>query len=54
MTTIFSILRKVFLRLYAAFEKWQKDDAAELAAATSYYVALSFFQDFSLSLLADE
>jgi membrane protein len=43
MTTIYRVLKRSFLQLYEAFANWQKDGAAELAAATSYYMALSFF-----------
>jgi membrane protein len=43
MKTLYNILKSLFLQLYHVVEKWQKDDAAELAAATSYYMALSFF-----------
>jgi membrane protein len=43
MKTMYRILKKLFWQLYEAFENWQRDDAAELAAATSYYMALSFF-----------
>jgi|SRR3972149_808419 len=37
------MLKRLFLQFYEAFSNWQKHGAAELAAATSYYMALSFF-----------
>ena len=43
MITFFRAVKGVYLQLYEAYENWRKDDAALLAAATSYYMALSFF-----------
>jgi membrane protein len=34
---------KIYRKLYEAYTNWCKDDAIGLAAATSYYMALSFF-----------
>jgi membrane protein len=40
---IFNLLKGLFWQIYESLVNWQKDGAAELAAATSYYMALSFF-----------
>ena len=43
MDAFFRVGKRFFRQLYEAYEHWQKDDAAVLAAATSYYMSLSFF-----------
>ncbi len=43
MGIFFQVVIKIYRKLYEAYANWCKDDAAGLAAATSYYMALSFF-----------
>jgi membrane protein len=43
MRCIFRVIVGFYRSLCEAYAHWSKDDAATLAAATSYYMALSFF-----------
>jgi membrane protein len=43
MNAVLQFFKRILWRLYETYEHWQKDEAAILAAATSYYMALSFF-----------
>ena len=43
MGVFLKVAIKIYRKLYEAYANWCKDDAAGLAAATSYYMALSFF-----------
>lgn len=43
MKSMFSTIGAFRRRLYTTYTQFQKDDALELAAATAYYMALSFF-----------
>ncbi len=43
MKSLYRVLKNLFWEIYEALVSWQKDGAAELAAATSYYMAFSFF-----------
>lgn len=43
MGVFYRVVKRIFWQLYEAYQNWQKDDAAVLAAGTSYYMALSFF-----------
>ena len=43
MGIFLQVILKIYRKLYEAYANWCKDDAAGLAAATSYYMALSFF-----------
>ena len=43
MRVIFRALLRIYRTLCEAYANWCKDDAIGLAAATSYYMALSFF-----------
>jgi membrane protein len=43
MRVIFRAIMRVYRNLREAYANWCKDDAMGLAAATSYYMALSFF-----------
>jgi membrane protein len=46
MISFINVVKRFFLHLYKACTHWQKDEAAVMAAATSYYMALSFFPLF--------
>ncbi|MGD0655695.1 MAG: YihY/virulence factor BrkB family protein [Thermoguttaceae bacterium] len=43
MGAFFQLIIRIYRKLYEAYAHWCKDDAVVLAAATSYYMALSFF-----------
>jgi membrane protein len=43
MVAFFRVIKRFFWQLYESYGNWRKDDASVLAAATSYYMSLSFF-----------